>query len=150
MKKLLLALIGVCCCASLFAAGSTTPQGWTDDFAAARQESQKSGRPILLLFTGSDWCPACKMLKKKVLETEKFKKLAAEKLILVYVDFPQHTKSSAEQRERNMALAKKYGIEAFPTTVILSPSGEERGRLEGFMPDYLTGVQATIELIKDK
>ena len=42
MKKLLLALIGFCCGASLFAAaGSTTPQGWTDDIAAARKESQK-------------------------------------------------------------------------------------------------------------
>ena len=142
MKKLLLALLGICCCASLFgAAGSTTPEGWTDDFAAARKESEKTGRPILLLFTGSDWCPYCVKLKKNALDKADFKKYAAENLILVYVDFPNGVKLPDELREWNRKLAKQYGVRGFPTTVILASDGNELGRVGGYAPDYLKRVR---------
>ena len=149
MKKLFLSLFGLCCGASLFAAaGSTTPEGWTNDFAAARKESEKTGRPILLLFTGSDWCPYCVKLKKNTLDKADFKKYAAEKLILVYIDFPSRVELPAALKKQNAELAKKYEADGFPTTVILSPDGRDRGRLEGCLPDYFKGVQAIVSLIE--
>ena len=147
MKKLLLALIGVCCCASLFAAGSTTPQGWTDDFAAARKESQKSGRPILLLFTGSDWCPYCVKLKKNVLDTAAFRTFAKDGVVLFYADFPRGTKLPEKLKTQNAELAKKYGIRGLPTTVIVSPKGKEMGRVEGCPPYYLDGVTTIVKTV---
>ncbi len=31
--------------------------GWLEDFAEASALSKKTNRPMLLEFTGSDWCP---------------------------------------------------------------------------------------------
>ena len=42
-------------------------EGWLVDFEAAKQQAAKEGKSILMEFTGSDWCPPCIALKKKVL-----------------------------------------------------------------------------------
>ena len=34
-------------------------EGWINDANVASQLSQKTGAPILLFFTGSDWCGWC-------------------------------------------------------------------------------------------
>ena len=110
MKKLLLTLLGICCGASLFAAaGSTTPQGWYDDFAAAEKEAKKTGRPILLLLTGSDWCPYCVKLKQNALDKKDFKSFAKKRLILVYADFPRRTELPEELRCRKSCAAGTMG-----------------------------------------
>ena len=136
MKKLLFTLCGICCTAMLFAA-ATTPEGWMDDYDAAFKTAREKSHPVLLLFTGSDWCPLCMELKRKVLSTPEFKKFAAEKFVLLYVDFPAHTKLPAELEKRNRRLLEKTEIEGFPTTFILAPDGKEIGRIVGYDPEYL-------------
>ena len=32
---------------------------WLTDYDEALAESTRSGKPVLTLFTGSDWCPHC-------------------------------------------------------------------------------------------
>ena len=148
MKKLLLALFGICCGVSLFAAvGSTTPNGWYDDFAAAQKASQETGRPILALFTGSDWCPYCVKLKKNVLDTTEFKKFAQSDVILFFADFPDEAKLPDGLRIQNEKLAKKYGIRGFPTTVVISPKGKEMGRIVGCPEYYLRGVETIVTTV---
>lgn len=167
MKKLLLALLGIGCCASIFAVppppppphhprpvppppppppvvihrtGVTTPDGWYDDFAAAQREAIRTNRPILLLLTGSDWCPHCVRLKRDVLNTHEFKRYAMARLILVYADFPNQARLPRGLRKQNDGLAKKFGVRGFPTTIILSPHGRELGRIGGNAPGYLKRV----------
>ena len=41
-------------------------EGWLVDVDEAYAESQKTGKPILANFTGSDWCGWCKRLTKSV------------------------------------------------------------------------------------
>jgi thioredoxin-related protein len=148
MKKLLLALFGICCGVSLFAAvGSTTPDGWYDDFAAAQAESAKTGRPILALFTGSDWCPYCVKLKKKALDTAEFKDFAKDGVILFFADFPDGVKLPDGLRIQNEKLAKEYGIRGFPTTVVISPKGKEMGRIVGCPEYYLRGVKTIVTTV---
>lgn len=148
MKKLLLTLLGICCGASLFAAvGGTTPKGWYDDFAEAQKESQKTGRPILALFTGSDWCPHCVKLRNKFLNTPEFKAFAKDKVILFFADFPGKTKLPDGLRIQNEKLAKQYGIRGFPTTVIISPKGKEMGRIVGCADYYMDGVKGIVEVV---
>ena len=149
MKKLLLALFAISCGAALFAApaprGSTTPEGWYDDFAAAQKEAVKTGRPMLVLLTGSDWCGFCVRLKKTVLDTDGFKQFAAEKLILVYLDFPSHrVKLPAELTKQNAALEERFRVGGYPTTVILSPDGKELGRIVGAARNYLERVKKLV------
>ena len=49
-------------------------EGWLVDFAKAKAQSAKEGKPILMEFTGSDWCPPCKALHKNVLTSDIFRK----------------------------------------------------------------------------
>lgn len=97
---------------------------WREDFTASVSEATAAGKPVLLLFTGSDWCPPCKMMESRVFASEAFVEYANEHLVLVEADFPRRTPQEAELKERNAALAEKFGIEAFPTILLLSPSGD--------------------------
>ena len=147
MKKLLLALFGICLGASLFAAprGSTTPDGWYDDFAAAQAESAKTGRPMLVLFTGSDWCPYCVKLKRNALDKTDFKEFAKKNLVLVYIDFPNRNKLPEELSAQNNFLSARYDVNGFPTTVVLAPNGSELGRIGGYVPNYLQRLERLIK-----
>ena len=162
MKKLLLALFVLCCGAALFAypppprpprppvppppppmapkTGITTPHGWFDNFEAAKHESRRLNRPMLVLLTGSDWCPHCVRLKQYVLDSREFKNYARGRLVLVYLDFPRRAKLPRELRHQNQAISKRFGVGGFPTTIIISPRGHERGRVIGCPPDYLRKV----------
>lgn len=118
-----------------FVLAAETPAGWIDDFAEAQKIAQKENRPMLLLFTGSDWCPYCIQLHDEILSKSAFKNFAASKnLVLVYIDFPRQSKMSREAKRRNEQLARQYGIEGFPTTIVLSADGKELGRTpEGYL-----------------
>jgi len=143
MKKWLLGILVVFCCAALFgASGSTTPAGWLDDGKAAFETAKEKQLPVLLLLTGSDWCPYCVKLKKNALDKSEFKNFAKDNLILLYADFPDQTKLPEELSKQNNELAKKFGVRGFPTTIILSPDGKELGRIVGYAPDYLEQVKA--------
>ena len=143
MKKLLLGILGVSCCAALIGApGPTTPEGWLDDSKAAFETAEKKQLPVLLLLTGSDWCPYCVKLKKNALDKSEFKNFAKDNLILLYADFPDQTKLPEELSKQNNELAKKFGVRGFPTTIVLSPDGKEAGRIVGYASDYLEQVKA--------
>lgn len=96
---------------------------------------------MMLEFHGSDWCPPCIKLKNEVLNTPTFQKFAAENLVLVNLDFPRRSPISDEQRQHNQDLAMRFGVQGFPTVILLSPDAEvldqnvgfPRGGLNGFM-----------------
>jgi len=125
-------------CAAFILAGTMTScsspsdevgEKWTEDYAAALAAARETNRPLLLAFTGSDWCPPCKALKRNVFDTAEFKAYAADNLVLVSVDFPRHHTQSDEITHQNAQLQSEFGIDAYPTMVLLHPSDErELGR----------------------
>lgn len=100
------------------------PALWTSDLTAARQKAQETGKPIFLLFTGSDWCHWCVKLEKEVLATPEFESWAKENLILVKLDFLRYTEQAQDIKDKNEALRQQYGISGFPTVVLLAPDGQ--------------------------
>ena len=124
----------------------STPQGWLTDFHQAKAAAKKQNRPILVLFTGSDWCGWCKKLKADVLETDAFKQFAARSLILLYVDFPKDPTFPAGQKARNQALRKELlGKSAgYPTTLLLDQTGKEIKRISGYTKQYLQRIEAIL------
>ena len=102
---------------------------WTVGWKAASEQAAKGNLPILADFTGSDWCDWCIKLKKEVFNTPEFAAWAKGKVVLLEVDFPRKAPLAAAQTQENEGLAKKYGIEGFPTIVLLSADGKELGRL---------------------
>jgi len=107
---------------------------WHTDAAAALTAAHAEGKLVLMDFTGSDWCPPCEILEAEVFSGDVFARLAAEKFVLLKLDFPQRTKLSAELQEQNNALAERYEINAFPTALVADAEGTELGRSEGYRP----------------
>ncbi len=108
---------------------------WFVDFAAAKKEAREEDRPLLLLFTGSDWCPFCIKLEKEFLATKKFEKYVDDELVMVFVDFPRRLRQSAEQASANRKLAADYKVEGFPTLIMLSPDGDRVLGQTGYQND---------------
>lgn len=88
---------------------------WHTDMKIATEMAKKQDKPLLLFFTGSDWCGWCIRLQKEVLKTPEFEAWAKDKVILVDLDFPRRTEQSAEIKTQNAQLQQVFGIQGFPT-----------------------------------
>ena len=120
---------------------------WETDFAKASASAGKSGRYMLLDFSGSDWCGWCMKLDEEVFSQAEFEKYAKDNLVCVIVDFPQQKKQDEKLQAQNADLASKYGINGYPTVVILSPDGElvgTTGYQQGGARKYVGSLQAMI------
>ena len=102
-----------------------TPAGWTDNFTAAVGKAKAEKKPILALFTGSDWCPPCQQLEKNILLQPAFKEFAKKHLVTLFLDFPRNAKIDESVKKQNDDLAKKFSVEAYPTILILSADGQK-------------------------
>ena len=109
------------------AIAGAVPGEWTMDFDAAKALAAESGLPLLLNFTGSDWCGWCRLMDKQVFSQEAWKTYAKEHLILVWIDFPQDKSLVPEAfAERNQRMLQEFAIDGFPTFILLDPDGQTR------------------------
>lgn len=88
---------------------------WETDIKKAISVSNKSKKPMLLFFTGSDWCGWCIRLQKEVLKTPEFKTWAAKNVVLVELDYPRSVPQSDALKTQNNGLQQTFGIQGFPT-----------------------------------
>jgi len=120
---------------------------WLTDYDQAIAMSKETGKPIFANFTGSDWCIWCKRLQNEVFSKADFKNFANEKLVLLELDFPRK-QQSAELQKQNKALAQKYGIEGFPTILILNEKGSvvaKTGYRRGGAGPYVDHLRSIIK-----
>ena len=121
-------MLGLAFCAAAGTVGKSTPAGFTDDFAAACAEAAKSGKHIVAVFSGSDWCHWCKVLERDYLSKKAFVDEAKKDFVLLFIDSPQDTSALSDAAKRqNAGLVAKYGIHGFPTVKILDAAGAEIG-----------------------
>lgn len=121
-----------CCAAALLVAASARAAEWTEDYASALAKAKKEHKLVLLDFTGSDWCVWCKRIDLEVFSTPKFKEFADERLVLVTVDFPREHPQKDEIKAQNKGLAEKFGVEAYPTLIVLDPAEKVVFKQEGY------------------
>ncbi|MFN7141963.1 MAG: thioredoxin family protein [Limisphaerales bacterium] len=117
------------------------------DLNAALTRAQAENKPVLLEFTGSDWCPPCKLMEKEVFSTQEFKQFQDKQIIFGKLDYPRSKPQSAEVKRNNAELAEKFEIQAFPTIVLLDASGQEVWRQEGYGGG---GAKALIAQVEEK
>jgi protein disulfide-isomerase len=102
---------------------------WLTDFHRAQEEAKAGHKLLLVNFTGSDWCGWCKRLEAEVFSKQEFADYAKQNLVLMTADFPRAKPLSSEVRQQNATLAQKFGIEGFPTIVLLNGDGKMVGML---------------------
>lgn len=89
---------------------------WHTDLNKAIELSKKENKPLMLFFTGSDWCGWCKKLQKEVFTQAEFKKWAQDNVILVEVDFPSASVQQAEElKTQNRMLQQQFSVMGYPT-----------------------------------
>ena len=93
---------------------------WYTDVREAITESNKVHKPMLMFFTGSDWCGWCIRLQNEVLKTPEFTKWAAENVVLVELDYPRRTPQTPEIKNQNNELQQAFAIQGFPTIYFTS------------------------------
>jgi len=120
------------CVMFLLFTGFVSAGDWETDFDKAMKQSAKEGKPMLVNFTGSDWCGWCIKLEKEVFSTKEFKTWAKKNVILVKLDFPRKSKQTAKEKARNKELSKKYAVRGFPTILFIDGKGKTVGK-SGYM-----------------
>lgn len=112
--------------------GQLRAANWHDSFEDARAEAEATGRVILVNFTGSDWCPACMQLRTSALSSSQFQKFVEGRLVLLEVDFPRSRRLPPERQQANENLARRYGITAFPTLLLVGANGRSLAKVPAY------------------
>jgi len=119
MQRLVLCLLLLAAWAPRSHAGSSEGIAWQPDLTTAFQEARRSGRDLLLDFV-TDWCVWCKVQDSATYSVPEFVEYS-KRYLWVKVD-----------AERDTLAARKYGIRAYPTVVVVRPDGLEYDRVVGY------------------
>lgn len=120
MKKLIpliLAAIALPLLAGDFPEGSPK---FASSLKQATNAAEKSGKPVILVFSAV-WCPPCQMMKKEVYPSAEVKALH-DKFEWAYIDVDE---------ESNAAAATKFGVQGIPHIQFLSKDGKDLGNQVG-------------------
>ena len=118
---------------------------WRTDLAKAQATAKAENKLILIDFTGSNWCPPCKMLDRDVFRTPEFAAYAQKNLVLVKADFPRPNNLPKAQQEANEKLSDRFSIKGLPTLVLLDEAGKEVGRSVGYDGEGLKRFMSRLE-----
>lgn len=96
---------------------------WTHDWDAAIELGRAEKRPVLAMFTASDWNSWHKFVAKTIFNTPVWKEWLGKKLVLVWINHPNNAALVPEEYvERNRTLTRQYGASAFPALLLINAS----------------------------
>jgi len=95
----------------LWSASASGADFWLTDLNEAREQADRLNRPILCHF-GATWCAPCQQMERNVLKQQQVLKQLEASVIGLKIDADRHPE-----------LMKRFGIERFPTDVIIEPTG---------------------------
>lgn len=121
MKKLILNILLFISCL-----GFAQDLHWETDLNIAKGIAKQENKPILMYFTGSDWCSPCKQLKIDFFNSDEFRE-RANTLVLLMIDLPfRQDIITAEQLKKNKIVNKKYNpSDSYPYMVGLNSNGKK-------------------------
>jgi protein disulfide-isomerase len=118
---------------------------WKTNLEQAVAQAKKDNKAVLVNFTGSDWCIWCKRLNSEVFSQKEFEEYASKNLVLVRLDFPRDIQQTEATKLYNNTLAQKYGIQGFPTILILNGNGDlvaKTGYQPGGAANYVKHIES--------
>jgi thioredoxin-related protein len=118
---------------TLFVSTAVAEEGWLVDFEKAKAQAAKEGKPILMEFTGSDWCPPCKALHKNVLVKDIFKEEMPKHYILLKLDNPRDkSKQTDAEKAQYKELAREYKVTGVPSVFLADADGKPFFKSSGY------------------
>ena len=101
---------------------------WHTDINEASAIAKKENKPMMLFFTGSDWCGWCVRLQKEVFKTAEFEAWAKANVVLVELDFPRSTPQSEALKTQNRNLQQQFAVRGYPTCWFVRPEKMNDGK----------------------
>ena len=139
LKTFVLAILSVALAATAQAGDFLT------DFEAGKKKATAENKPLLVKFTGSDWCPPCMKLNKEVFSKSAFKSAVEKDFVVVVLDFPRKKKLPAAQTKANKEVAKKYSLRSYPTVMLMESDGKVFKSMSGYAGG---GVKTYLKTLK--
>jgi len=112
---------------------------WLENYDEALTVSKSENKPVLIFFTGSDWCGFCKKLKQEVFNKPQFSEALGDRFVYVVIDQPMKGQKP-ELDEQKDKLLKQYGVRGLPSVVIVDSDGRQvakTGYKEGGHESYI-------------
>lgn len=117
---------------SCYASNGGGSINWQTNYAEAIREANVTGKPLVLFFTGSDWCTWCVRLEQEILHTKEFGDAAGPDFVFVKLDFPTKTMLDPRITQQNKDLQQKYHVNSFPTIIVIDAHGRQLGSPMGY------------------
>lgn len=124
IKQLLFVLV-------LFVSLVVTAQDWKENYNEALAQAKSENKPLILVFSGSDWCSPCKRLDKAIWTSKEFKIFSSEKYVLYKADFPRKKVNQLPQKQlnQNKKLAERFNPKGYyPLVLVLDQSEKILGK----------------------
>lgn len=96
---------------------------WINNYRDAVSLSQSTSKPIAILFTGTNWCPACMKLERTVLRHPEFERALSQRFVFLKAEFPDYSESAVAASPYK-TLLDRYGVNQFPTIVVVNSNGQ--------------------------
>jgi len=112
---------------------------WLTKMDRAKEEAAETGLPILVLFTGTSWCPYCVKLENEVFSQKEFKTFADQNLVLLILDFGP---GGSSKNRKDGELAQEFGVSGFPKYFLIDAAGKKLdsgGYHGGINPEKFAG-----------
>jgi protein disulfide-isomerase len=148
MKRLIISAVLLATTTVLVAADTDSEEtaNWQTDYKTALKLAAYEKKPVLMDFTGSDWCRWCIKLDEEIFSKPKFQQFASEHLILLKVDFPENIPQSDKLKKQNNNLDTKFQVEGYPTLILIDSNGKEIERTRGYISG---GPKALIDWVNE-
>ena len=127
---------------------------WYTDVSLASEAAVTAEKPLLLFFTGSDWCGWCHRLQREVFNTEQFKTWASTDVVLVELDFPRNKVLPQNIKDQNQMLQQQFGVQGYPTVWFVNVTKKDEkynlstlnstGYLQGGPDVWITNAKSII------
>lgn len=123
MKKILLILVMFF--GSFLVNAQENGLTWHTNIDKAMAISNKEKKPLMLFFTGSDWCGWCIRLQKEVFFKKEFVKWAKDNVVLVELDFPRKKQLEPALQQQNYSLQNAFQVQGYPTVWFVNSDVKE-------------------------
>lgn len=119
-------------CCLLCAAESKGAIRWLTNYEEAVKQARSASQPMVLFFTGSDWCGWCNKLDEEVFDTKDFADSAGNKFIFVKLDFPLYSAQDPQLKAQNKQLQQKFDVRSYPTVILFDAQQNQQIGITGY------------------
>jgi protein disulfide-isomerase len=91
---------------------------WFTNYEEALKQARSSSQPLLMFFTGSDWCGWCNKIDEEAFDTKDFAEAAGNRFVFLKLDSPLYTAQDPQIKAQNKQLQQKFDVRSFPTVIL--------------------------------